>query len=125
MKLVLGIAAMGALGAVARHLCGLWVKANVDLAFPLATLLINGLGSFLLGLLAGLASSGLIPEHLRGPLAIGLLGSFTTFSTFSLETLALADTGRPGAALLNVLLQVGIGVMAAGAGLLLGRAGAT
>lgn len=91
MRLVLGIAAMGALGAVSRHLCGQWVKANVDLDFPLATLLINALGSLLLGLLAGLASSGLVPEHLRGPLAIGLLGSFTTFSTFSVETLTLVN----------------------------------
>lgn len=123
MKVILGIAVMGALGAVARHLCGQWILARVDLAFPVATLLINALGSFLLGLLSALAVSGAVSESLRGPLAIGLLGSFTTFSTFSLETLTLAQDGRPGAALLNVLLQVGVGVAAAGAGLALGRLG--
>lgn len=121
MRTLAAIALMGAVGALARHGCGVWIRSRLDLAFPLGTLLVNGLGSFLLGLLTGLAFRGLVSEDLRAPLAIGLLGSFTTYSTFSLETWSLVEQGRPGGALLNVLAQLCLGILAAGLGLWLGR----
>ena len=121
MRLILGIAFMGALGAVSRHLAGTWLKARVDTVMPLGTLGVNVLGSFLLGLLMALAISEVVSEDLRGPLAIGFLGSFTPFSTFSVETVQLVQQGRIQAAMLNVLLQLGLGFAAAAVGLALGR----
>jgi CrcB protein len=121
MKTLASIALFGALGASCRHLLGTWLKGQVDTVLPVGTIVINLGGSFLLGLLTALAVSEQVPEHLRAPLAIGFLGGFTTFSTFSLETVQLVEGGRLGAALANVGLQVGLGLLAAATGLALGR----
>lgn len=121
MRTLLAIAVMGALGALGRHGLGTLVKSNVDSTVPAATLAVNVLGCFLLGLLTGLAISRAVPEPWRGPLAIGFLGSFTTFSTFGLETVLLAERGQWAAAAANVALQLALGFTAAGAGLYLGR----
>lgn len=88
---------------------------------PLATLVVNVVGSFLLGLLTALAFARVVPESWRGPLAIGFLGSLTTWSTFGLETVLLAQRGQLPAAVANVGLQLVLGLSAAAAGLWLGR----
>jgi CrcB protein len=122
MRTVLSIAVLGALGAVSRHLAGTWLKAHVDTPLPVGTIGVNVLGSFLLGLLTALALSERVSEELRAPLAIGFLGSFTTFSTLSLECVQLVQAGRVDLAALNLGIQLGIGLGALAAGLALGRA---
>lgn len=85
----------GGIGASLRHLISSFLsKPNVE--FPFAILAVNILGSLLIGALAGAISKGLVQggTNTHMLLAIGLLGGFTTFSTFSLETLQLIQTGK-------------------------------
>ncbi len=113
-----------ALGAVARYLMDLWVLESAIRRyglgrashFPTGILAINLTGSFVLGLLTGIASHGL------GPLvtafaATGVCGGFTTFSTWAFDTLRLAREGDRAMAVANVALSVGGGMLAAAAGL--------
>ena len=118
----LTIGLFGALGAIARAGLSAWLNPAVLDRIPLGTLVANITGSFLLGLLTGLASVGRgLPEQWRTPVTTGFLGSLTTFSTFSVETLRLAESGSWRLAGLNLLLQLGLGLPAAGLGLYLGR----
>lgn len=112
-----------ALGGGARYLASLAVARWIPLDFPLATLGVNALGSFLLGLLMPVAlHSAAISAEARLFLATGLLGGFTTYSTFNYETLELAHRGDLAAAALNLAATVA-GCLAAGAaGLAAGRA---
>jgi fluoride exporter len=113
------VAAFGALGSVARYASTLLGRAVFSKsAIPAATLLINLLGCLLIGIFVSLFRDRL-PEqrHLFLAGSVGFLGSYTTFSTFSLETLELVQSGHPVWAGLYVVLSVGAGV----AGVLLGR----
>ena len=65
--------------------------------------------------------AGNIPESWRVPLAAGLLGSFTTFSTFSVETVTLLQQGQPRLALINMTIQLGLGLAAAACGMTIGK----
>lgn len=87
------IAAGGALGAVSRHLLGGWVQGVSGGGFPWGTLSVNVLGSFLLGLVMVWLQATLASGEARYFVAVGFLGSFTTFSTLSLETLELLQEG--------------------------------
>lgn len=110
----------GGLGAALRQAVALLLAPTVAKAgFPVAVLLINVLGSFLLGLTLALVGRGVWPEAARVAFGTGVLGAFTTFSTFSTEIDGLLSQGRGGAALLYALLSVGLGVVAAVAGRLL------
>jgi fluoride exporter len=120
----IAVAVGGALGSVARHGVNVLVQSRWPFQrFPVATLVVNVLGCFAIGLLAGLIATEKI--HLRLPwrefVFVGLLGGFTTFSSFGLDTLTLARGGAPALALLNVTLQVSIGLSAAYAGFAAGR----
>jgi CrcB protein len=119
---ILFIAVGGAIGAVLRYLGSTAVYAWLGRGFPYGTLFVNVLGSLIMGVLAILLieriSTG--PE-LRALLLIGLLGSFTTFSTFSIETLNLIEQGGLIKAGLNILLSVILCLAAAWVGTLLGR----
>ena len=115
MRLVL-IAVAGAAGALTRYGVGNAVGVRT---FPWATLAINVVGSFLLGLLLQAAPARL-GDDVRVALAVGFLGAFTTFSTFSYETVTMVRDGRAGAALSYVLLSVVVGVGAAALGYQLG-----
>ena len=122
MSQVLAVAAGGAAGAVLR----LWVSSAVyALAgrdFPYGTLAVNVLGSLAMGVLFVLLVERMDADPLwRAGLLIGLLGAFTTFSTFSMETLALLEEGQAGRALANMGLSVMLCVGAAWLGVLLGR----
>lgn len=86
--------------------------------FPVGIFLTNVLGSLVIGVLAGVLVSGRwhVSHELRTFLFVGVLGGFTTFSSFSLDTLTLAQSGRFGQALVNVVGQVGLSLIAVWAG---------
>ena len=81
----------GGTGSILRYLVGMWIDST---AFPWATFAVNAVGSFAIGLLGGWASRFGWGETLRLSLIVGFCGGFTTFSTFSKESLALAEAGR-------------------------------
>jgi len=112
------VAAMGAVGSLLRFRLDALVQTRAGSAFPVGTLAVNVLGSFCLGLLTGLAVTG--DELLV--LGTGLLGSFTTFSTWMLEAERLAEEGESRLALANVVLPLAAGLTAALAGWLVGGA---
>ena len=117
----------GGLGAVCRYLATSFFAVRFGSAFPYGTLFVNVSGSFLMGVLMGLLplfpfGDKYLPENLRLLLAVGFLGGFTTFSSFSMETLTLLQDANALSALWNVLANVAFGVAAAWAGLLLVRA---
>ncbi len=118
----IAIAAGGALGAVLRYGLSGWVHRLTGPRFPWGTLAVNTLGSFLLGLgmAAALAHAGneLWGRHFW---AIGVLGAFTTYSTFSYETVAMLEAGDLAGGAANVALNVVLCLGAAFAGLALGR----
>lgn len=122
MNQVIAIAVGGAAGAVARFWVSTATYALLGRGFPWGTLAVNVFGSFLMGFLAVwlVERLSLGPEW-RGLLLIGFLGAFTTFSTFSMETLNLLEQGTYLKALVNMVLSVVLCVLAAGLGVLLGR----
>jgi fluoride exporter len=112
----------GGLGAAARYLVSGLVHRFVDPSFPYGTLAVNLLGCFAIGLFASMSEERfLINSSVRTFLGIGILGGFTTFSTFSIETLNLARDASFLFALGNVSLSVVGGLVAAWAGMSLGR----
>jgi len=116
------IAAGGALGALLRFWLSNAVHRFLDRGFPYGTLAVNVLGSGLMGVAYVLLIERLeLGPEARAFLLIGLLGAFTTFSTFSLETLNLIEAGDELGAALNMLLSVSLCVVACWAGMVLGR----
>ena len=118
MNLLL-VAMGGALGAVARYGVGLGAARLFGVAFPWGTLAVNIVGGLAMGLLA--ARVGPEQEALRLALGVGVLGGFTTFSAFSLETVRLMEH-QPGLAMLYVAASVVLSVGACWLGLSIGRA---
>ena len=114
------VALGGSVGALLRYLLAGWVQQMAGEFFPWGTLFVNVVGSFFLGFLYEAALSGAVSPELRVFLAIGLLGSFTTFSTLSYETLAFLRDGAIGWALLYALGSLFLGVLAALFGVWLG-----
>jgi CrcB protein len=112
----IGVGLVGGLGTLARFALDSRIERRNPSELPLGTLAINTAGSFLLGLLTGLSVGG------DGLLLAGtaLLGSFTTFSTWMLETQRLAEDGELAYALANIALSVAVGLGAAGAGWAIG-----
>src|SRR5688572_13840204 len=103
------VAAGGALGCMARHAVNQLVHQQWPMMrFPAATLIVNLLGCCVVGALAGLIVSGQLPmrTHWREFIFVGLLGGFTTFSTFGLDTVTLLRTGDVTQAFCNVVIQV-------------------
>ena len=122
----LAIAAGGALGSIARHGVNVLVHGRWPLLrFPLATLIVNVLGCLVIGVLAGLVMSDRITLRFywREFLFVGILGGFTTFSTFGLDTLTLARAHSTSAAMWNVAGQVVLGLLAVRLGMLIGVRG--
>ncbi|GHG69641.1 fluoride efflux transporter CrcB [Streptomyces griseocarneus] len=105
-------------GAPLRYLTDRFVQSRHDSVFPWGTFVVNAAGCFVLGLLTG----ALPDEHLRLLLGTGLCGALTTYSTFSYETLRLAEDGARGYAALNAAASVTCGVGAAFAGVTAGQA---
>lgn len=112
----------GAAGSVGRYLVALWAANRLGATFPWGTLAVNVAGSFLIGLLATLADEvGTIGPDLRVFLVVGVLGGFTTFSSFSLESLRLIEQNELTRAALYVLGSVGIAFVAATLGIAAAR----
>jgi CrcB protein len=119
---VLFVASGGALGSALRYGIGRLMGPTADAAFPWHTFLINATGSFAIGLLLVAAARLGWPGWWRPLLAVGVLGGYTTFSTFTLETVELMLRGSYALAGVYALGSLGVGLAAAAAGIFLGRA---
>lgn len=121
---ILLVGAGGCLGAQARYGLSNFVSQKVGTAFPYGTYLINLSGSFILGLFLGLASRAILAdETYRWLIAIGFCGGYTTFSTYTYETLTLLREGKPLPGLVsNLVGSYLLGLLAALAGFWLGTA---
>jgi fluoride exporter len=107
------IAAGGALGSVLRYALQGWVQRSTSSTFPLGTLVVNLIGCALIGFLtATFTGPKLIREEYRIGMIVGILGGFTTFSTFGLETFSLTNDRQFAFAALNVALSCGAGLLA-------------
>ena len=109
--------AVAAVGACARYRLEAAVTARVQHAFPLGTLLVNASGSLLLGVLTGLALYHGFPRSTRLVLGTGFCGAYTTFSTFTFQTIELGNDGAIGLAFRNVALTLVVCAAASAAGL--------
>jgi CrcB protein len=112
------VAAGGALGSVARHGVNVAFAHFTETTTPYATATVNIIGSVVIGVLAGLIAGGKLhlSAELRAFIFVGILGGFTTFSSFMLDTLTLGHGSEHGLAAANVLAQVVIGLIAVFAG---------
>jgi CrcB protein len=112
----------GMIGAPLRYLTDRAVQSRHDSVLPWGTFAVNVTGSLILGLLTGAAAAGVAGSHTQLLLGTGLCGALTTYSTFSYETLRLAEGGARGYALANVVISVLAGLGAAFAGVALAGA---
>jgi len=120
------VATAGAVGAPARYLLDIAVHERRDhrvlarsraRTFPLGTFIVNATGSFVLGLVVGLALHHGLSPTARAAAGTGFCGAYTTFSAFSYETVHLVEKGSLGTAALNVAGSLGVGLVAAALGL--------
>ncbi|MFA6505990.1 MAG: fluoride efflux transporter CrcB [Treponemataceae bacterium] len=109
------------LGGVARWALTRYVAEQFTSIFPWGTVAVNVIGSFLIGLFFVLFNTWMAPPSVRLLATTGFLGGFTTFSTYALETVMLAEKGYGKAAVLNVLTQNGIGCVAVIGGMFAGN----
>ena len=119
------VAVGGALGSMARYGTGVLVGSIWRQGFPLGTMLINIVGSLAMGLFVGYLArtTPAWQNDARLFIAVGVLGGFTTFSSFSLDTISMIERGETGPAILYVLVSVGAGIVALFAALVLMRGG--
>ncbi len=121
MKLIMLLSG-GAIGTVLRYLVSGYSHRIFETTFPLGTLVVNLVGSFLIGLTWGLTESQNFSPNLKAFIFIGIFGGFTTFSSFSLETLELIRSGAAGLGILNILLSNILGLGLVFLGLISGKA---
>ena len=108
----------GFIGAVLRYLTSDLVQRLSGSGFPYGTLAVNALGCLVIGFLAVLAEErGIFTPEARALVFVGVLGAFTTFSTFSYETSSLLRSGQALPALLNIGVQIGLGLVAVWTGM--------
>lgn len=112
LAVALLVGLLGGVGAIARFALDGTVEARLRSGFPYGTLVVNLVGSFVLGLLVGLALTG---NDYR-LLGTGLIGAFTTFSTWTLESHRLAEDGELARSLMNFMVSLALGLGAAWAG---------
>ena len=119
--LLIGIG--GLCGTIARYLLDGWITDATRTTFPWGILVVNASGSFAIGLLYVLTvERGVLPAELRAPFGIGFLGGYTTFSTFMLDSLRLAQDRAWPLAVANLAGSVLLGLVAVLAGVALGKA---
>ena len=119
---IIAIAIGGAIGSVLRYLIQMQCIDWFGTKFPYGTMIINVIGSLAIGFLSvALLERFFVSTELRFAILVGLLGGFTTFSTFSLETLTLFEQGNVIIAASNIVLSVLLCIMACYLGVVLGR----
>ncbi len=118
--LFVAVAVGGLLGAPSRYLLDRLVHRRWESDLPWGTFLINVSGALVLGLLTGLELAGRLPTGVQALAGDGFCGAFTTFSTFTFETMRLVEDGELLQAAVNVVGSVGVGLAAAAAGVALG-----
>jgi fluoride exporter len=116
----LAVAVAGAIGAPLRYVIDGLVSGSVRNTFPFGTFVVNVSGSFVLGLITGLVLYHAFPADGRLIIGVGLIGAYTTFSTFTFEAASLIERGEARLAVLNIGGSVVVGAAAAAAGLALG-----
>lgn len=122
MKAYLLVFVGGGVGSLLRYIAGQLVPATgVGSPFPMAILLVNMLASALLGIVVGWAVSRSVGEEVGLLVGVGFCGGLSTFSSFSYDTIALLQNGRPGTALLNIGLNIVMCLLASAGGLILGQ----
>lgn len=122
MTQILAIAMGGALGSVLRFWMSGWVSGILGRGFPYGTLMVNVSGSLLMGFLYVLLVDKFnASDEWRAFLLIGLLGGFTTFSSFSMETFDFIATGEVFKAFMNIVLSVAVCLVATWLGIVMGR----
>ena len=121
MKEMFWVGLGGFVGATARYWLAGWLATRLGAAFPYGTFVINVSGSFALGLLMGAVETHAVSPVIRIAVAIGFLGAYTTFSTFTYETLRLVEDGSLLLAIANVLGSLVLGFGSAIVGVALGR----
>ncbi|MEP6665635.1 MAG: fluoride efflux transporter CrcB [Nocardioidaceae bacterium] len=120
MTTLLFVAAGSTLGAPLRYVLDRLIQSQHERVFPWGTWTINISGSFLLGLLTATWNHHGINDSVRIGVVTGLLGAYTTFSTFTWETMRLVEDRAWAAAIMNVAVSISVGTAAAGVGLMLG-----
>ncbi|OKL39337.1 fluoride efflux transporter CrcB [Pontibacter flavimaris] len=117
MKILLAVGVGSFIGGVARYLLSVFIQTRAAVGFPYGTLGVNILGCFLIGLVAALLSRGGLAAEWRPFLITGVLGGFTTFSAFSLESVYMLQAEQYGQAMLYILASVVLGLLATFAGM--------
>lgn len=122
MTQLLWISIGAVLGANARYFISQWIDGKFGLDFPYGTLVVNASGSLLLGFLAAISTNDLnLSPQLRMLLMVGFLGSYTTFSTFAVESVSFWQHERAWAGLVNIFANNSIALLFAVLGMLLAR----
>ncbi len=122
MKQLFLVVVGSAIGGGARYLVAGWFVQRFGIAFPIGTIAINALGSLLIGLIMHVGlNTDLISAEMRITLTTGVMGGFTTYSTFNYETISFVQQGALLLGLLNILATVVVCLLAGAGGLLLGR----
>lgn len=108
----IAVALGGALGSMARHFVNLELAHRLERSVPHATFVVNVAGCLMIGILAGRIAGGklVMTPTMRTFVFVGILGGFTTFSTFGLDTFTLAHGGEHAVAFWNVVGQIGLGI---------------
>jgi CrcB protein len=122
LELYLVVAAGGFVGAPSRYLLDRAINRRIESDLPWGTFLVNISGSFVLGLLTGLSLSNHLSPLVKALLGTGFCGAYTTFSTFTFETIRLLEVGQILDAALNAFVSLAVGLLGAGAGLAIGLA---
>jgi CrcB protein len=122
MTTLLAILIGGCAGAVARYLAFSSLQDRADTRFPVGILAVNLSGAFVLGLLHGLRVDGSLPHWLAAGVQVGIIGAYTTYSTWAVDSLSLARDGAPWAATVNLAGSLLAGVLLVWAGDSLGAA---
>ena len=115
------VAVGGAIGSTVRYLAGLAAAALLGAAFPYGTLAVNVTGSLAAGVVLGLSDAAAITPSTRLFVLTGFLGGYTTFSAFAIETVRLAEHQDALTAVVNVVANLGVGLVAAIVGIALAR----
>ena len=123
MRTLFAVGLGGAIGSMARYAMGSFLGRRAGWDYWLGTMAVNISGAFVLGILIGIFGENVTDDPaLRTGLTVGFLGGFTTFSTWMVESVELVGAGRMSEGIVNVVLAVTLGLLAALGGLAIGRA---